>query len=138
MTPMIDMTFQLIAFFDDQMAVLKLSAEVVLHHGEGLVGGDDARLVVDLHEIGDIGGVVWFHVLNDQIVGLSSVQYVLDIVEPLVGEVLVDRIHDGDLVVEDHIGVVGHSVGDFILSFEQIDFMVVDAYIFDCVGDFHK
>ena len=76
--------------------------------------------------------------LNDQIIGLSAVEDGLDIVQPFMGEVLVNGIHDRDLFINDHIGIVGHAVWHLVLAFKKVDAVIVDAYIFDGIGDFHN
>ena len=45
------------------------------------------------------------------------------------GETGIDRVHDGDLFIDDGIGVIRHAVGDVILPLEQINLVVVDAEI---------
>ncbi len=49
----------------------------------------------------------------------------------------VHRVEDGDLFVQHHIGVVGHTVWHQILALEQVNLMVVYADILDILGDFH-
>ena len=43
------------------------------------------------------------------------------------------RIHDGDLVIDDGIRVIRHSVGHDVLALKQVDIMVVGADINDRV-----
>ena len=129
---------QRVAFLDDDMAVFVLGSEVVLHHCKSLIGRYDDGFVIDLHEIGDIGRMIRFHVLDDEIVRGLAVETVLQIVEPFMRKVLIDGIHDGDLVIEDQIGIVGHAVGDFVLSLKEVDLMIVDADVSDSIGDFHN
>ena len=47
--------------------------------------------------------MVGLHVLDYEIVRLSAVQSSLEIVEPLMGKILINRIHDGDLVIFDNV-----------------------------------
>ena len=81
--------------------------------------------------------MVGLHVLHDQVVGLSALQGGGEVVQPLVGEFGIHRVHHGDLLVPDHIGVVGHAVGHHILPLEQVHLVVVYAYIQNIVGDLH-
>jgi hypothetical protein len=62
----------------------------------------------------------------------------MDIVQPLMGEVLIHGVHDGDFLVQDHIRIIGDTVGDNVLALEQVYLVVVYAYIFDVVGDGHS
>ena len=53
------------------------------------------------------------------------------------GEIDVNRIHNGNEVVHDDVGIIGHSVGDNVLTFEQVDIMVVDADVENIFCDLH-
>ena len=86
----------------------------------------------------DVGAVVGLHVVDNQIVGPPAFQNGFDIVHPLVGEILIDRIHDGNFLIEDRIGVVGHTVGDNVLAFKQVDIMVIHADVTDIFCNGHK
>ena len=46
-------------------------------------------------------------------------------------------VHNGDFVIQDHIGIVRHSVRNLILSLEQIHLMVVYTHIFYTCTDLH-
>ena len=127
-----------VAFLDDDSSVLKLGAEEVAHHRERLCGRYDRRVGIVLHEVENIRAVVRLHVLDDQVVGLSVAESFLEVVEPFVGELAVNGVHDRDLPVDNHIGVVRHAVGNDILTLKQVNFVVVHADITDVVGDvFH-
>ena len=82
--------------------------------------------------------MVRLHVLDDQIVRLTVTQSVADILKPFVGKILIHRIHDGNLLVHDGIGVIGHAVGDNILALEQVYLMVVYTDVLDIIGNGHK
>ena len=74
---------------------------------------------------------------DDKIIGRPAVECVLDILQPLRDLRLVHGIHDGDLVVEDDVGIVAHPVGDDILPFEEVDGGVVDADVCYVLKIFH-
>ena len=82
--------------------------------------------------------MVRLHVLHHQIVGLPAPQDGLNVVQPLVGEVLIHRVHNGDLLVQDDVGVVGHAAGHLVLPLEQVHLMIVDAHIANIIGNKHK
>ena len=73
--------------------------------------------------------MVGLHVLNHQIVGLTACQGLFHIAQPLSGLGCVDGVHNGDLLVQDHIRVIGHAVGHNILTLKQVYLMVIGAYI---------
>ena len=91
-------------------------AEEVLHHAEGLGISHDRGVRINLHEVVDVCGMVRLHVLNDEVIGFRSIQNGSDVVQPLMGEIGIYGVHNGDLFILDHIGVVSHAVGNHILS----------------------
>ena len=111
--------------------------EKVLHHGKGLFRRHHHGLRVDLQEIGDIGRVIRLHMLDHQIVGIPAAQGILNVVQPFVGKILIHGVHNGDLLIHDGIGIIRHTVGDDVLSFKQVDLMVVNADVLNVVGDGH-
>ena len=90
--------------------------EEVLHHAEGLGISHDRGVRINLHEVVDVCGMVRLHVLNDEVIGFRSIQNGSDVVQPLMGEIGIYGVHNGDLFILDHIGVVSHAVGNHILS----------------------
>ena len=50
----------------------------------------------------------------------------------------VHRVHYGDFVVDNDIGIVCHAVFNNILSLEEINVVIVYAYVFDVVCDLHN
>ena len=127
-----------IALTDHNPAAFEVVTEELLHHGESLGGGNHRGLGIDLQEVHNIGRMIRLHVLNHQIVRLPAVQDGLQIVQPLVGEIPIHGVHNGDLLVQNHIGIVGHAVGNHILSLEQVYLMVVNAHIADILGNCHR
>ena len=81
--------------------------------------------------------MVGLHVLHDKVVGLAVSECFLEIVQPLMREASVNRIHYGNLLVHDDIGIVCHSVWNNVLAFEQVNFVVVDSDVDDILCDFH-
>jgi hypothetical protein len=77
-------------------------------------------------------------VLDNQVVRLSALQDRCDIVQQFGNEIGIHSVHDGDLLVQDHIGIVCHAVGDNILALEQVNPVIVNAYIADILGNMHN
>ena len=75
--------------------------------------------------------------LDNKIVRLAIAQCVLEIIQPLVGEPDIHRIQHRNLLIHDDVGIVRHSVGDPVLTLEQVDFMVVNAYVANIVCYLH-
>ena len=126
------------AFANHNPAIGVVVTEEVLHHAESLGGRDNHSVGVDLQEVGNVGGVVHFHVLYHQVVRLAAFQDLLNFIQPFMGEASVHGIHDSNLFVQDDIRVVGHTVGYNILTFEQVYLMVVDTNITDIIGNEHS
>ena len=125
-----------VALFDDDATIGEVSAEVVLHHRERGHGRDDLRSRVGRRKLRDVGGVVGLHVVDDEIVNL--VCRGRDILQPLVAKARVDRVHHGDLLALDYIGIVGHAERNLELALEKIDVVIVDADIENVIGNLHR
>ena len=119
-------------------AVLKAGAEKGAHHGECLGGGNNCGFREDLHKVGDVGGMVRLHMLNNQIIRLSALEHILDVVQPFMGEILVHRIHDRDLFVQNHVGIVGHAIGNPVLTLKQVHLMIIDTHIANIIRNVHN
>ncbi len=126
-----------VSLLDHDLSFRKVGSEKLYHHGKGLGGGHDRRLRISLHKVGDVGGVVRLHVLDDQVVGTAGTQNLLNVVQPFMGKAGIHRVHHGCFLIQDHIGVVGHAVFDHVLAFEQVHVVVVDAHVADVFCNFH-
>ena len=124
-----------VAFLDDNATVGEIGAKVVLHDRERLHGRDDLRIRVRLCKARDVRGVVGLHVVDDEIVDL--VGRGCDVLKPLVAKARVDRVHHGDLLALDYVGIVGHAERNLELAFEKVDVMIVDADIENVIGNLH-
>ena len=126
-----------VALADYDAATGIIGAEELVHHAEGLGRGHDGGLGVGVHEHINVGGVVGLHVLDHQEIGAAAVKLCSELAQPLLAEVLIHGVHDGNLLVQDDVGIVGHAVGDHILALEQVHLMVVDADVADVIGNKH-
>ena len=124
-------------FANHDPAIRIIVAEELLHHLEGLDRGDDSGLRIDLQEIGNVGGVVRLHMLHHQVVRFPVLQYILDVVQPFMGEISVHRVHNGNFVIHDDIGIIRHAIGNVILSLKKVHLMIVDTDIADILGNSH-
>ena len=126
-----------VALSDNDSPVGVILAEEVPHHGERLGGRNDGGIRIGAHELGDIRRVIRLHVLYDQIIRLPAAKHTSKVVQPFMGEVSVHRVHDGDLFVKDHIGIVCHSVGNHILTLKEVNLMIIDTDITNVICNFH-
>ena len=79
-----------VALFDDHLALGEIGAEEVDHHAEGAHAGHDLGLGIALHKGGDASGVIGLHMVNDQVIGRTSIEHGLKVAEPLVNKTAVD------------------------------------------------
>ena len=124
--------------FHFQLLAFQIQFKKVTNHAECFCIGNYSGIRINLQEICNIGSVIWFHMLYDKVVWLAAIQNLLNIVKPFVGKVCVYSIHNCNLVVQDYIGIIRHSIGNLVLPLEQVNLVVINAYIFDAVCDFHR
>ena len=128
-----------VALFDDHLTLGVVGAKVVDHHAEGAHAGHYLCLGVALHKGGDASRVIRLHVMDNQVVGRTSIERGLEVAEPLVNKTTIDRIGDGDLFAQDNVAVVCHTVlGHIVLALEQVNVVIVDANVADILGDLHQ
>ena len=122
----------------DDLMTFQIQVKEVLHHGEGFFVGNNDGVRISLQEVCDVGCVIRFHMLYDQIIRFPVTQNFLDIIKPFVSKICIYRIHNRNFFVQDHIGVVGHAVRHFVLALKKVNLMIINAYIFDGICDFHE
>ena len=105
--------------------------EELLHHAKGFDVAHQCGSRVTLQETLNAAGVIRLHVLHYQVVRLPVSQQGGNVLQPLVLKMGIHRVHYGNFIVQNHIGVVGHSVGNHILPLKQIHLVVVDSHIAD-------
>ena len=128
-----------VALFDDHLTLGVVGAKVVDHHAEGAHAGHNLCLGVALHKGGDASRVIGLHVMDNQVVGRTSIEHGLEVAEPLVNKTTIDRIGDSDLFAQDNVAVVCHTVlGHIVLALEQVNVVIVDANVADILGDLHQ
>ena len=79
--------------------------------------------------------MVGLQVMNDKIIGLPSGKRLREVFLP--GDPLpcIDGVKDGQFFPFQEVGIVGHPLGNDILTFKQIEIEVVDADVADGFGD---
>ena len=113
------------------------STEEVLHHGESFSIGNNGCIRICFHKVLNICGVVRLHMLNYQIIRFRAIQNFCYFSQPFFCEVGVYCVHNCDLLIFDHVGVIGHSVWYYVLSLKQVYLMVIYTYIINIISDFH-
>ena len=118
-----------IAFAHGHLAGCEIHIEKVLNHPKRLGGSHDFCRGIGLQKADEAAGVIRLHVLSDDVIGCSLTQNAFDVVQPDFREMGVHRIDDGNLFIDNHIGIVGHTVGNTILALKQVNCMVVNTDI---------
>ena len=80
--------------------------------------------------------MVGFHMLNYKIIGSFAIARGFNVFKPFAAEFCVYRIENGNFFIDYHIGIIRHAVGNFILPLEQIDVVIVYAYVFNAFNNF--
>ena len=107
------------------------AGEVFGQHGEGLGVAYHLHLREFLQQKPDAARVIRLQVLNHQIVGAAALELGVHILQPPVRRPAVHGVHDGNLFVQDQVGVVGYAVGDGVLALKKVDGGIVRADIAD-------
>ncbi len=76
--------------------------------------------------------------LNHQVIGFSAAKNLGKVFQPLIAEISVHRIHYRDFLIEYHIRIIRHTVGNRVLSLEKVDFAVVYTHISDVFRNIHN
>ncbi len=81
--------------------------------------------------------MVRLHMLHNQVIRLAAVQHGGQVIHPFVGKITVNRIHNRNFFIQNHVGIVGHPIRHHILPLEQIHLMIVHANIANILANFH-
>ena len=127
-----------ISLFDNNSSVLELCAKKIAHHCKSLCTGNNHCIRIVFHETHDIGTMVGFHMLNNQIIRLSSLKYIIKVIKPLMLELAVNCIHNRNFFINYYIRIISHSIRYNILSFKQVNLVVIYACIFNVIGYCHS
>jgi hypothetical protein len=76
--------------------------------------------------------------LHDKVVNRTPVERGRKIRQPFLSEIRIHRIENKRFLVFDEIRVVRHAARDDILTFKQIDRVVVDADVDNIIRNFHS
>ena len=72
--------------------------------------------------------MVWFHVIDDQIIEVPPIQYMFYIFQELTADGPVYRIEQYCGFVEEYIGVIGYTAGNGVDIFKQVKPVVIGSY----------
>ena len=122
---------------DGEAFYLAVQGEKLIHHGKGFGIAHDGGIRVLFHKVLNVGGMVWLHMLYDQIVGCSAIQCGFHVGEPFSCKMDLYGVHDRNFFIQNDIRIVCHAIGHNILTLKQIHLVVVDSYIFDVICNFH-
>ena len=83
-------------------------------------------------KIGDISGMVRFHVLHHEIVRRTSFECLFQVGEPFFSLAEVYGVHDSNFLIHNKIRIIGDAIRDDVLAFKEIDSSIVYTNIFNC------
>ena len=115
-----------VALLDHQAAVGVVDPEKLFHHRKRLRRCNHRSARVTREERRNVRGMVGLHVLYHQIIRFATVQRAIQIRLPCVADVRVHRVHHGNPLVRNQIGIVRHAA-NAVLSFKQSQVGVVNA-----------
>ena len=102
---------QAVPFLDQNDALRQIEGEKLRQHSLDLRIADDLRLGIARDQQLQRGGVVGFHVVDDQIIERPPAQRIGDVLQENAVNSLVHRVKEHGLLVQQQIGVVGHALG---------------------------
>ena len=117
-----------IKLLDHQGMAVHIKGEEVPQHGHGLGVAHDGDAGIPADDFLHGGAVVGLHVVDHQIVQGTAVQHMLQVLKELAADGMVHRIHQNGLLVQHHIGVIGHAAGNGVNIFKQSQTAVTGAY----------
>ena len=129
---------QRVAIAHHNTAIGEIAAVKLLHHAECRLRGHHCRVGELTHKLDDVGGMIRLHMLHHQIVRGAARQRRRQIVQPFRAEMSLYSVHHRNLFVQNHIGIVGHAIGNLELSLKMCDLMVSDTDVMDILGDLHS
>ena len=126
---------QYIAFLDHNGTAFQIHIVELVHQAEGLLVAHDPHRGIEPCQLRNVSAVVGLHVVDYQIVRLTAAQSSSQILQILPGHRGISSVHDGCLLVQDHIGIVSHAIrnGEHILK--QVQTAVAGANPEDLVCD---
>jgi hypothetical protein len=118
-------SIQDIAFLDNLNHVVHRVFEVLRQHCLDLGVAYDCHIRMAEEKIFNGSGMIWLHVMDNQIVKLSIAKPIRDIFEECVGDSFVAGVEQDSLIIEKQIRIVGDSVRNAIDAFEAAETAVI-------------
>ena len=109
-----------------------------MNHIEGFCRSNNGGVRINLQEVCNICCMIRFHMLYDEIIRFAAIQYLLDIVKPLMGKFSIYRIHNSNFFIQNGIGIIGDSVWHFVLTLKKVNAVIVYADVLNGICDFHS
>ena len=128
---------QCITFFDNLSVWCNISTIQILQHVKRHGRCHNSCFRILFQESRNACRVIRLHMLHDQICRFVITQYRSNVTKPFFRKMAINRIHDGSLFINNNIRIVCHAFRYDILTFKQIDIMVIDTDITNILCDFH-
>ena len=125
-----------IAFGNDFYAAVHIEGEELLHHFQCFFVADEGGFGISFADDFKNGGVVRFHMVDDDIVKRSAVQHMGEVFHEQAADGMVYRIEKDGFFVIKKIGVVRNAFGNGKYIFKKLQTAVVAADPGQIIGDF--
>ena len=122
-------------YFDP--AISEIQIKEILDHVECFFVGNNCSVRINFEEICNVCCMVRFHMLYNKIIGHFPVKNLFYIVQPFFRKKSIHCVHNCDFIIQDHIGVVGHAIRNFVLSFKKVNLVVIYTCVSDCICNLH-
>ena len=123
---------------NNNLSVGKVVPEELTHHRKSLCRGGYLYIRICRNEAHYICRMIRLHMLNNEVIGLSAAKNLCNIIKPFVPESCVNRVEHGDFIVNNNIGIISHSVFNYILSLKKVDIVIIDPYISYIICNIHS
>ena len=111
-------------------AVAEICLEEALEHRHRLLRAHSRHVGIFLQDELHAASVVGFEMLHNQVVRCLATERRFQVLLPFSRLRGIHRVHDGNLLIKNQIGVVGNTQRHFILTFEKVYVKVIHTDVF--------
>ena len=126
---------QFVALIDNNFAPFQIQMlKKLRNHIKSFRIRNNLCFFISVQKVLNICSMIRFHMQNNQIIRLFAIQNFFQILKPFVGRPLVNRIHHGNFIIHNDIGVIGNPFRNNILSLKQVQCLVIGTDIINAFG----
>ena len=113
----------------------QIQLEVLGQHLEGFCVAHQANLGIAVHKGADAGSMIRLQMVHHQVIHAAALQFPLQVGQEPLRLAFVHGIQHRHLVIQNHIGIVAHAVGNGVLPFKKIQVFIIHADITNVLGN---